>query len=206
MPGTPGYGVSQPMDEKKISMAEQSLHRDATIFSQALKTRHCNLYQSGIGILLYLVKRSRPDIANAVCKCTKVLDGATTYAYHEMLHIIKYLLDTKDYGLRIVPTYKKNKPWDLVCCSDSDYEIVIQDELYWDTFCIVPISWRSKDQRSIALSSSEAEWVALCEAVKEVMFVSQLLTSMKIHVQCPIIVLVQNVGEIFMAQNVTTTI
>ncbi len=103
MPGTPGYGVSQPMDEKKISMAEQSL------------------YQSGIGILLYLVKRTRPDIVNAVCKCTKVLDGATTYAYHEMLHIIKYLLDTKDYGLRSVPTYKKKKPWDLVCCSDSGY-------------------------------------------------------------------------------------
>ncbi len=192
MPGTPGYGVSQPMDEKKISMAEQSL------------------YQSGIEILLYLVKRSRPDIANAVCKCTKVLDGATTYAYHEMLHIIKYLLDTKDYGLRIVPTYKKKKPWDLVCCSDSDY--VGDSDTRWTVLghilyvCSVPISWRSKDQRSIALSSSEAEWVALCEAVKEVMFVSQLLTSMKIHVQCPIIVLVQNVGEIFMAQNVTTTI
>ncbi len=41
--------------------------------------------------------------------------------------------------------------------------------------------------------------------MKEVMFVSQLLTSMKIHVQSPIIVQVDNIGAIFMAQNVTTT-
>ncbi len=58
-------------------------------------------------MLLYLIKHSRPDIEKAVCECTKVLEGATTYAYCEMLNIIKYLLVTKDYGLRIVPIYKK---------------------------------------------------------------------------------------------------
>ncbi len=67
-PGTPDYRVSGPMDEKqKISMAEQSQ------------------YQSGMGMLLYLVKHSRSDIANSVRECTKVLDGATTYAYCELL-------------------------------------------------------------------------------------------------------------------------
>ncbi len=60
-----------------------------------------SLYQSGMGMLLYLVKHLRLDIANAVCKCTKVLDGATMYAYHEVLHIIKYILNPKDYGLII---------------------------------------------------------------------------------------------------------
>ena len=191
-PGTPGYGVSRPTDEdQKISMTEQSL------------------YQSGIGMLLYLVKHSRPDIANAVRKCTKVLDGASTYAYREMLQIIKYVLDTKDYGLRIDPIYKKNKPWDLVCYSDSDYAGDSDTRRSVSAFilyvCSVPISWRSKAQQSVTLSNSEAKWVALSELVKEVIFVSQLLTSMKIHVQHPIIVRVDNVGAIFMAQNVTTT-
>ena len=55
------------------------------------------------------------------------------------------------------------------------------------------------------LSSSEEEWVALSEVIKEVMLVSQLLTSMKIQVQYPIIVCVDNVGAIFMAQNITTS-
>ncbi len=49
------------------------------------------------------------------------MDGATTYAYCELLHFIKYVLDTKDYGLRIDPLNEKNKSWDLVCYLDSDY-------------------------------------------------------------------------------------
>ena len=40
-------------------------------------------------------------------------------------------------------------------------------------------SWRSKLQKSVSLSSSEVEYIALSEAVKEVMFVVQLLESMK---------------------------
>ena len=54
-------------------------------------------------------------------------------------------------------------------------------------------------------SSSEAEWVALSKAIKEVMYVSQLLASMKIRVQYPIIVHVDNVGAIFIVQNITTS-
>ena len=56
----------------------------------------------------------------------------------------------------------------------------------------------------MALSSSDAERVALSEAVKEVIFVIQLLGEMKISVMIPVMVRVGNVGAIFMASNVTT--
>ena len=39
----------------------------------------------------------------------------------------------------------------------------------------VPVSWQSKSQKSVSLSSSEVEYIALSEAVKEVMFVIQIL-------------------------------
>jgi len=68
----------------------------------------------------------------------------------------------------------------------------------------VPIYWRSKAQQSVTLSSSEAEWIALSEAVKENMFVLQLLEIMKIKVKLPIKVQVDNTGAIFMSKNVTT--
>ncbi len=55
---------------------------------------------------------------------------------------------------------------------------------------------------AVAYSSSEAEWVAASEAVKDVMF---LLQSMKIKVKLPIIVYVDNVGAIFKTKNITTT-
>jgi len=45
----------------------------------------------------------------------------------------------------------------------------------------------------------------LSEAVKEVIFVVQLVESMEIQVQLPVIVRVDNVGAVFMAKNITTT-
>jgi hypothetical protein len=69
----------------------------------------------------------------------------------------------------------------------------------------VSISWRSKAQKSVTLSSSEAELFAMSEAVKEVMFMLHLLESMMIQVKLPITVRVDNVGAIFTAKNVSTT-
>ena len=57
----------------------------------------------------------------------------------------------------------------------------------------------------MTLSSSEAEWFALSEAVKEVMLVLQLLECMDIQVKLPIIVRVDNLRAIFIASNISTT-
>ena len=55
------------------------------------------------------------------------------------------------------------------------------------------------------LSSSEATWIDLSEADKEVMFVIQLLGDMKILVELPFTVRVNNIGAMFMASNIATT-
>ena len=60
-------------------------------------------YRSGVGMLLYLVKHSRPDIANPVRELSRTLDGANQAQYKEMLRVIRFVLDTKDYGLRLSP-------------------------------------------------------------------------------------------------------
>ena len=85
----------------------------------------------------------------------------------------------------------------IVCLSDSNYagdtlsrRSIISFIIY--VLC-VPVSWGSKYPISVALSSSEAEWVALSEAAKEVMFMIQLLGSMKISVKLPIMIRVDNV-------------
>ena len=72
-------------------------------------------------MLLYLVKHSRPDIANPVRELSKVLDCTTPAAMKEMYRVIKYVLDTRGKGLRIETIFGDSGPWDLVCYSDSDY-------------------------------------------------------------------------------------
>ena len=52
-------------------------------------------YRSGVGMLLYLVKHSRPDLANAVRELTKVLDKATIAHWKALLRTVKFVLDSK---------------------------------------------------------------------------------------------------------------
>ena len=126
-----------------------------------------------------------------------------------MLRIIKYVLDTEHLGLKMEPTSHQDGPWELICFSDSDYAGDPDTRRSVSGYILyvrgVPIAWRSKAQRSVTLSSTEAEWVALSEAVKEIIFVLQLLESLEIKVELPIIVRIDNVGAIFMSGNKTTT-
>ena len=115
-------------------------------------------------------------------------------------------------GLKIEPTQlnkSSDEPWDLVCYSDSDYAGDPDTRRSVSGYILyvkgVPICWSSRAQHSITLGSSEAEWIALSEATKEIMFVLQLLKSMGIKVKLPIIVRVDNVGAIFMSKNITTS-
>ena len=68
---------------------------------------------------------------------------------------------------------------------------------------LVCLQW--KLQKSVSLSGSEVEYIALSEVFKEGMFMIQLLGSMKILVKYPFMVRVDNIGAIFVASNNTTT-
>ena len=60
---------------------------------------------------------------------------------------------------------------------------------------------KSKSMRSVVLSTTEAEYVAISEVVKEIKFVYQLLESMDVKVPLPIKVRVDNIGAIWLANN-----
>jgi hypothetical protein len=68
----------------------------------------------------------------------------------------------------------------------------------------VPVCRRSKAQRGETLSSSEAEYVAISEAVKEIKFIYYLLQGIGINIEPPIIVKTDNIGAMFMAQNTSS--
>jgi hypothetical protein len=96
----------------------------------------------------------------------------------------------------------------MECFTDSDYagDPVSQRSVtgYIIYMHGVPICWKSSLQKSVTLSSCEAEWVALSEAVKDIIFIINLCDSMQIKIQLPVTVRVDNIGAIFMTQNVTT--
>ena len=68
----------------------------------------------------------------------------------------------------------------------------------------VLIHWRSRLQKVVALSSSEAEFYACGEAVREVPFIAQILKFLEVNVELPVQVKIDNVGAIFMSENKTS--
>ena len=68
-------------------------------------------------------------------------------------------------------------------------------------FCCVPVAWKSKSMKSVVLSTTEAEYVAVSEVVKEIKFLYQMLRSMEVKDRLPIKVHVDNVGTVWLANN-----
>ena len=97
------------------------------------------------------------------------------------------------------------KKWALIALSDSDFASDKETRLsvfgYIIYFCGIPIAWRSEGMKSVVLSTTEAEYMALSEVVKELKFIVQLRQTINIEVELPITVHVDNVGAIWLSNN-----
>ena len=192
-PGTPRMIIkrTKPEEPSRLSAEQQTL------------------YQSGVGSLLYLLKHSRPELSNPIRELSKAMSGANKEALDEMYRVINWVLHTKNIGLCMAPKWKLNKEgkiiWKLRGICDSTWGSDPDDGRsvsgYVLYFMDVPISWKSKTQSHVTLSSAEAEYVSVSELVKEIMFVVQLLELMHIPVELPVKIFIDNVGAIYMARN-----
>ena len=135
------------------------------------------------------------------------MDAPAPVHLKEMNKVIRHVLSTKGYGLKF-ELRKDIIKWALKALSDSDFasdkETRISVFGYIIYFCGIPIAWRSKGMKSVVLSATEAEYMALSEVVKELQFIVQLLETMNIEVELPITVHVDNVGAFWLSNNRTT--
>ena len=164
--------------------------------------------RSGVGMLFYLTKYSRPGISNVVRELSKCMDGATWGAYHDLISVIKFVIDTKTFGLNVEPRIEDQMNWSLNFFCSSDWAGDPKTRISVTGFIVyllnVPIFWCSKAQRSVTLSSCEAEYVAISEAVKEIKFIYFLLEDIHVEFKFPIILKTDNVGEIFTSEKAST--
>jgi Reverse transcriptase (RNA-dependent DNA polymerase) len=148
-------------------------------------------YRSGVGMLLFLIKYSRPDLANVMWELSKFMDAASHAAYKKMMRVMKFVVDNKQYCRKMRPV-EGGKDWDLVSYCNSNWAGDAETRISVTGIIIyllgVPICWRSKGQKGVTLSSSDAEYVAISEAVKEIRFIHYLLESVGMTVKLPIVV------------------
>ena len=118
------------------------------------------LYRSMIGYLLYLTT-SRPDIAFSVSVCSRFQSNLKVSHLNAVKQIIKYVGGTCDYGL----FYSKESNLSLTGFSDSDWAGNVDDKKNTTSGCFYIganlVSWMSKKQNSVSLSTAEVEYIAI---------------------------------------------
>ena len=127
-------------------------------------------YQSLVGALLYCAVNTRPDVAYAVGMLCRAMGKPTPDLYLDALRVLYYLHLHRDIGLRYGAS-----DLDLAGMSDSDWAVRHSTTGFVFTYALAAVSWGSKKQDSVALSSCEAEIVALSEAGKECVHLSRFL-------------------------------
>ena len=154
-------------------------------------------YQSMVGSLLYIAMGTRPDIAQAVGAVSKFCSNPTEAHKTAVKRIFRYLKKTINLALKYC---KDGKP--ITGFSDADWAGDLDDRhsTTGNVFLLAggAISWLSKKQAVVALSTSEAEYVALSLAAQEAAWLQKMLTDLQIPTK-PIVIKEDNQGAIALA-------
>ncbi|GBM05418.1 Retrovirus-related Pol polyprotein from transposon TNT 1-94 [Araneus ventricosus] len=137
-------------------------------------------YKTLIGCLSFIANRSRPDIAFAVNTMSQFCNGYTYHHWTIVVDILNYVFNTMYYKINLSDTHNTR----LTMYSDSSWGCKLNDR-HSTSGCImlfgnVPITWKSQKQKCIALSSMEAEFIALTESVKCIIWYSKILKELNL--------------------------
>ncbi|EDN02358.1 hypothetical protein HCAG_00222 [Histoplasma mississippiense (nom. inval.)] len=169
-----------------------------------------SLYRAAVGTLQHLATYTRPDIAFAVGYLGRWASKPTTACWAAVKHLLRYLKGTK--SLRIIYRHTAEVGTKLNAFSDSDWAGDVGDRKSTSGMVILlaggPISWKSSKQGVVALSTTEAEYVACSEALKTVIRIRGLLNELGLadgSSPAPTIMNIDNTGAIAVANGEKVT-
>jgi hypothetical protein len=173
---------------------------------ECLNKQEQKYYRSGVGKLLYLAKLSRPDISNSVRELARYMYKAGKEHLQAMERLMSYVEQTKEMKLTLVKDDSLDHAFEIYV--DSDYAKCKDDRKSVTGYVILfhgnPVAWKSKGQHCVTLSTTEAEYIALSQAVAECLFLKQVIESVGLKVEAPIRVNEDNTGAIDLASNWST--
>ena len=182
--------------------------------------KHTWLYRGAVGMLSYYCNSVRPDIQMAVHQTARF--SVNPMRSHELaiMRIGRYLVDTADKGIR----YNVDKSKGLEVYVDADFagawnaadsdnaDNVLSRTGFVICYANCPIMWCSKLQTEIALSTAEAEYIALSHALREAIPIQNLSKEINciftLHVPTPDFCLTvheDNLSTIKMAESLKFT-
>jgi len=158
------------------------------------------LYRSIVGSLMYLATMTRPDLAFTVKELSRHLVNPNQTHLKAAMQAVKYVASTLDFGCE----YDTATPSNMHVSVDADWAGESDTGKSTSGFVVFwhggPLSWGSKTQTTVAHSSCEAEYVALDLAVRDVMYLLQLMTAIGEPVTLPIPIYEDNQSVLYLTR------
>ena len=162
-------------------MSTDKLHRADRGYQATDKDKH--QYAKAIGSLMYLTMGTRPDLAYSVSCLSRFMANPTNQHTTAIKRVLRYLKGSSNLEL----TYRGDLGR-LIGYTDADWgadqETRRSTSGYVFSLGSAPISWSSKIQPTVALSSCEAEYTGETQATKKAIWLRRLLGELLSHQSC----------------------
>lgn len=161
------FAVNTPLEPSLELVCEKKTHDNCKLVSD-------KMYRSIIGKLLYLAGSTRPDISFAVSSLSRFNEQPHQIHWMAAKRVIRYLKGTIDLGIQY--SRSENR---LFGHSDADWANCKVDRKSYTGYVVIfgggPVAWESRKQPTVALSTTEAEYMAITSASRELLFCKEIL-------------------------------
>ena len=144
-------------------------------------------YRSLVGSLLYIAVNTRPDICVAVSLLGRKVANPTNRDWTEAKRVLRYLKATRDHRLHLGPG-----TGEMECYVDADWAGDEDDRKSHSGFLLKfgggLVDWGTRKQSCVALSSTEAEFIALADGCQQLMWYRKLLNDLQQSQPSPIVI------------------
>ena len=160
-------------------------------------------YQSAIGSLMYLSVSTRPDISYAVSSPARFSSKPKKEHWTALKRLLRYLRGTLKHGI----LYTKDGSNACVGYADADWAGDINDRKSTSGYVFLvsggAVSWKSQKQKCVALSTAEAEYIAMASAAQESVWLRQLMAELTNSsvAEAPTLIYEDNQSAIAMTKN-----
>ncbi|KAJ8631789.1 hypothetical protein MRB53_025112 [Persea americana] len=157
-------------------------------------------YKQIVGNLMYLTN-TRPDIMFVVSLLSRFMARPTELHSQAAKRVLRYVKGTLDFGV----FYREGGDYELVAYTDSDYAGDLEDRKSTSSYLFLSsygaVSWSSRKQPIITLSTTEAEFVAAASCVCEAVWLRRMLETLHHDQQDSTVMFCDNSSTIKLSKN-----
>ena len=161
------------------------------------------LYREIVGSLIYLMTCTRPDICYIVSILSQFMSKPTMAHLNLAKFVLRYIKGSSNFGL----IYSKCEKLDLIGYSDASWGNSANRKSM-SGYCFrlsgnsSLVSWKTRKQPIVALSTCESEYIAMAFAMQECAFLQQLARDLKVFPNLhPCTLYADNIGSMELAKN-----